>query len=348
MIGIWAGFILLILLLLALDLSVFNRRAHTIRMKEALGWSALWIALGIAFGAVVYWAYNAHWAGLGIAPDAVDGRPNSGNSAALKYLTGYILEKALSVDNLFVMAVIFRFLAVPAEFQHRVLFWGILGALVLRGLMIGVGAELITHYHWVLYVFGAFLLITAGRMLFLPERPPDPARDPVFRLARRVLPFTSAFHGPHFLGIDNGRRMLTPLALALLLIETSDVVFAVDSVPAVFTVTADPFLVFTSNIFAILGLRSLYFALAGMVEKFHYLKVSLALVLAVVGLKMIGAHWIRQLAGEYGSLYLLIVVAALLMVGVAASVLFPNRNRAPLETAGTNPPVIATGGSPRV
>lgn len=337
MIGIWAGFVLLILLLLVFDLSVLNRRAHAIRVKEALGWSALWITLGVAFSAVVYWAYSAHWAGLGTVPDAVDGRPNTGTSAALKYLTGYILEKALSVDNLFVMAVIFRFLAVPAEFQHRVLFWGILGALVLRGLMIGIGVELVTHFHWVLYVFGAFLLITAGRMLFLPERSPDPAHDPVFRIAQRVLPFTSAYHGPRFLGIENGRRTLTPLALAILLIETSDVVFAVDSVPAVFTVTADPLLVFTSNIFAILGLRSLYFALAGMVEKFHYLKAALALVLAVVGLKMIGAHWIRQLAGEYGSLYLLIVVAALLIVGVAASVLFPHPNQRNVQAAGATP-----------
>ena len=326
MLWTWAGFIVVILVLLALDLCVLNRRPHAIRIREALGWSALWIALGIAFSGFIYWAYGTHWAGLGLTPDAVDGRPNDGASAAFKYLTGYVLEKALSVDNLFVMAVIFRFLAVPAEFQHRVLFWGILGALVLRGLMIGIGTELIAHYHWVLYLFGGFLLLTAGRMLFLPERPPDPSHDPVFRLARRVLPFTSAYHGPHFLGIENGRRMLTPLALCLLLIETSDVVFAVDSIPAVFTVTSDPFLVFTSNIFAILGLRSLYFALAGMVEKFHYLKASLALVLAVVGLKMIGAHWIKQLAGEYGSLYLLVVVAALLIVGIGASLLFPQRD----------------------
>ena len=344
MIGIWAGFIFLIVLLLALDLSVLNRRPHAIKMKEALGWSALWITAGVAFSAFIYWAYNSHSAGLGLSPDAVDGRPNDGASAAFKYLTGYVLEKALSVDNLFVMAVIFRFLAVPAEFQHRVLFWGILGALVLRGLMIGIGTELIVHYHWVLYLFGAFLLLTAGRMLLLPERPPDPAHDPVFRIARRILPFTSAYHGPRFLGIENGRRMLTPLALALLLIETSDVVFAVDSVPAVFTVTADPLLVFTSNIFAILGLRSLYFALAGMVEKFHYLKAALAVVLAVVGLKMIGAHWIKQLAGEYGSLYLLIVVAALLIVGVGASLLFPQTPQA--EECGTAATRLSPSKSP--
>jgi tellurite resistance protein TerC len=342
MVWTWAGFVVLILSLLALDLFVLNRRAHTIRMKEALGWSAVWIALGIAFSGFIYWAYGSHWANLGLTPDAVDGRPNDGASAAFKYLTGYVLEKALSVDNLFVMAVIFRFLAVPAEFQHRVLFWGIMGALALRGLMIGIGTELIVHYHWVLYLFGGFLLATAARMLFLPERPPDPAHDPVFRVARRVLPFTSAYHGSHFLGIENGRRMLTPLALCLLLIETSDVVFAVDSIPAVFTVTADPFLVFTSNIFAILGLRSLYFALAGMVEKFHYLKVSLALVLAVVGLKMIGAHWIQQLAGEYGSLYLLIVVGALLVAGIAASLLFPQREIEAAAEPNHAPPVAAT------
>jgi len=337
MLWTWVAFVILILLLLALDLSVLNRRPHTIKMREALGWSALWIALGVAFSGFIYWAYSAHWANLGLTPDAVDGRPNDGASAAFKYLTGYLLEKALSIDNLFVMAVIFRFLAVPPEFQHRVLFWGIVGALALRGLMIGVGTELIVHYHWVLYLFGGFLIVTAVRMLFLPERPPDPARDPVFRLARRVLPFTSAYHGHHFLSIENGRRMLTPLALCLLLIETSDVVFAVDSIPAVFTVTADPFLVFTSNIFAVLGLRSLYFALAGMVEKFHYLKVSLALVLAVVGLKMIGAHWIKQLGGEYGSLYLLIVVGAFLVVGIGASLLFPRRETETIPRALPGP-----------
>lgn len=336
MIGIWAGFVLLIFFLLALDLSVLNRRPHVIAMKEALGWSALWVSLGLAFSGVIFVTYRSHWAGLGAIPDAVDGQPNDGARAALKYLTGYLLEKALSVDNLFVIAVIFRFLAVPAEFRHRVLFWGILGALVLRGTMIGVGAELITHYHWVLYLLGAFLLVTAGRMLFLPDRPPDPAHDPVFRIACRVLPFTSAYHGPRFVGTENGRRVLTPLALSLLLIETSDTVFAVDSVPAVFTITADPLLVFTSNIFAILGLRSLYFALAGLVEKFHYLKASLALIMAVVGLKMIGAHWIRNVAGDYGSLYLLIVVAALLIVGVAASLLFP---KAPRPIDAPHPPV---------
>lgn len=333
MLWIWVGFVAFICALLALDLSVFNSRPHAIGVKEALGWSAMWIAMGVAFSGFVYWAYNAHWAGLGQLPDAVDGRPNDGASAAFKYLTGYLLEKGLSVDNLFVMAVIFRFLAVPPEFQHRVLFWGILGALALRGLMIGIGAELIVHYHWALYLFGGFLLLTAGRMLWLPERPPDPAHDPVFRLARRVFPFTSAYHGPHFLAIENGRKMLTPLLLCLLLIETSDVVFAVDSIPAVFTVTADPFLVFTSNIFAILGLRSLYFALAGMVEQFRYLKVSLALVLAVVGLKMIGSPWINQLAGRYGSLYLLIVVAALLLLGIAASLLFAQRHDADPHTS---------------
>ena len=322
-----AGFVLFIFLLLALDLGAFHRRPHVITFKESMIWSAVWVGTSIAFAVVVYDGYERHRLGLGTAVDAVDGRLNDGISAVGKYLTAYLLEKALSVDNLFVMAVIFRFLAVPVEQQHKVLFWGILGALIARGVLIGVGVELIRHYHWVLYLFGAFLAFTGARLLAFPERPPDPSRDPVLRLVRRVLPFTSRYQGGRFLTIENGRRVLTPLALALILVETSDIVFATDSIPAVFSVTDDPLLIYTSNILAVLGLRSLYFALAGLLERFRHMKVSLAMILILAGGKMIAGRWFKQAAGEYASYYLLAVVALVLAAGIVASVV--SRRRSP-------------------
>jgi tellurite resistance protein TerC len=319
----WLGFILLIISLVMIDLGLLNRRPQALSLSKALVWAAAWISISLAFTAVVYDGYSNHRFGLGTVPDAVDGRVNDGPSAATKYLTSYVLEKALSVDNLFVIAVIFQFLAVPAEHQHRVLFWGIFGAMILRGLMIGIGVELVSHHHWVLYVFGAFLLFTGLRLLVVRDRPPDPAHNPVMRIARRFLPLTPRYHGKRLIAIENGRRMLTPLALAMILVETSDVMFATDSIPAVFSVTADPLLVYTSNIFAVLGLRTLYFALAGLMQRFHYVKISLALILVVVAVKMIASHWIRQAMGEYAVLYLLGIVGLLLGAGVTASLLLP-------------------------
>ena len=344
MIWIWAGFILFVLLMLALDLGVFHRKAHVVSVREALGWSAVWVSLGLAFGVFVYFSYQHHWMGLGLAVDAVDGQVNDGASAAVKYLTGYVIEKSLSVDNVFVIAMIFAFMAVPRIYQHRVLFWGILGALVMRGVMIAVGAELIARYHWILYVFGAFLLVTAVKMLVIREHS-DPAQNLVVRLTKRLLPVTDNFHGEHFLvragsarsrkaaapglaarpdaAVDRavpGTLMLTPLALALILVETTDLIFAVDSIPAIFAITADPFLVFTSNVFAILGLRSLYFALADIIDRFRFLKVSLAMVLAIVGLKMLLAESLKAALGPAFNLYLLLVVLVVLAVGVMASV----------------------------
>ena len=328
MIFAWLGFILLIILLVLADLGLFNRTAQAISLSKALIWSAAWVAISLCFTAVIYDGYAHHRFGLGSNPDAVDGLINGGPTAASKYLTGYVLEKALSVDNLFVIAVIFRFLAVPAHQQRRILFWGVFGAMLLRGVMIGVGVELIAHYHWVLYIFGAFLLFTGARLLLVSEKPHDPAHNLVVRIARRAFPFTNEYHDGRFSVVKNGGRMLTPLALALILIETSDVVFATDSIPAVFTVTADPLLVFTSNIFAVLGLRTLYFALAGLLEKFQYLKVSLALILIVVGGKIFAAHWLKTTIGEYATFYLLGIIAMLLIGGVIASVLSPKwRNR---------------------
>jgi tellurite resistance protein TerC len=359
MVWIWTGFIVFILALLALDLGVFNRKAHVVSVKEALGWSALWITLGLLFSAFIYFAYEHHLMGVGASIDKVDGIVNNGHTATVKYLTGYIIEKSLSVDNIFVIALIFSYFAVPAIYQHRVLFWGILGALLMRGAMIGVGAALIARFHWVLYIFGAFLIVTAVKMLFMNSERGDPGKNPVVRLMRKFFPVTEQFHGEHFWVVSgakashepatpeatakndpavnetpDGRWMLTPLALALVVIETTDLVFAVDSIPAIFAITADPFLVFTSNVFAILGLRSLYFALAGMMKTFRYLKVSLAIVLAVVGVKMLAAEWFKDLLGKNFNFWLLGIIGLVLLGGVVAS-MWKNRNQpAPAANPG--------------
>ncbi|MFN0157815.1 MAG: TerC family protein [Bacteroidota bacterium] len=335
-----------IFLLLALDLGVLHRKAHVVAMKEALLMSALWIALGLAFSVFVYYGYENHWLDLGASIDAVDGTINDGQSATIKYLTGYIVEKSLSVDNIFVIAMVFGFFAVPAIYQHRVLFWGILGALIMRAVMIAVGAALIAEFHWLLYVFGGFLIVTALKMFFMKTHNTDPNKNIVVKVTRRLFPVTSHYHGEHFLvragspasqesevpgalvepdeavsRIKPGTLMLTPLALALVMVETTDLIFAVDSIPAIFAITADPFLVFTSNVFAILGLRSLYFALAGMLTKFKYLKPALAMILLVVGVKMLTAKWLKEVLGEYFNFYLLGAVLMILAVGIVASLL---------------------------
>ena len=353
---IWVAFIAFVLLMLALDLGVFHRKAHVVSVREALAWSAVWLSLGLSFSVFVYFAYDGQWFGLGAMVDAVDGLKNSGAMAAEKYLTGYVVEKSLSVDNIFVISMIFGFFAVPPLYQHRVLFWGILGALFLRGVMIAVGARLIAEFHWVLYLFAAFLILTAIKMLFLKTEHNDPNQNVVVRLTRRLFPVTARFHGEPFLVragapasyeseipgtpsipdevVDQahpGTVLLTPLALALIMVETTDLIFAVDSIPAIFAITADPFLVFTSNVFAILGLRSLYFALAGMVDKFRYLKAALALVLLVVGVKMLLAEWLKLVLGKHFNLYLLTVILSILAAGVATSILADRRrmNRPP-------------------
>jgi tellurite resistance protein TerC len=324
---VWIGFILFVLALLALDLGVFHRKAHVVGIKEALGWSAIWIALALAFSVFIYFGYEHHWLGLGTKPDAVGGTISDGSTAVVKYLTGYVVEKSLSVDNIFVIAMLFGFFAVPPVYQHRVLFWGILGALLMRGAMIAVGATLIARFAWILYVFGAFLILTAIKMLAMKTDHADPSKNIVIRLARRLLPITDEHHGEHFLvRREDGRFLLTPLALALIIVETTDLIFAVDSIPAIFAITADPFLVFTSNVFAILGLRSLYFALAGAIEKFRYLKVSLAIVLAVVGAKMLAHHWLSDLLGENFNFILLGVVLSILAAGVIASLISNRRS----------------------
>jgi len=351
MIWMWIGFIAFVLFMLALDLGVFHRQAHVVDVKEAIAWSGVWMALGVSFALIVYFAYEGQWFGLGTVVDAVDGLVNDGATATEKYLTGYVVEKSLSVDNIFVIAMIFNFLAVPPLYQHRVLYWGILGALLMRGAMIALGARLIAEFHGVLYLFAAFLIVTAIKMLFIKtEEHADPDMNIAVRLARRLFPVTAKFHGQHFMvragttaayetetpgapvvtdevvaAARPGTLLLTPLALALVMVETTDLIFAVDSIPAIFAITSDPYLVFTSNVFAILGLRSLYFALAGMVQKFRYLKVSLALVLMVVGVKMLLAEWLKIALGKHFNLYLLLVVLSILAVGVAASMIADHR-----------------------
>jgi tellurite resistance protein TerC len=355
MVLMYAGFVGLVLLLLALDLGVFHRKAHVISVREALGWSAFWIALGVAFVGFIYVGYENHWMGLGLTkdlmatPEQVAGVGlvyNDGSSAAVKYLTGYVVEKSLAVDNIFVIAMIFGFFAVPAIYQHRVLFWGIVGALLMRGFMIALGATLIARFSWIIYVFGAFLILTAIKMLLLKTDEIDPNRNLVVRLTRRLFPISERFHGEHFFvragskasheaeqpgavakpdrvveGARKGAFLATPLLLALVMVEFTDVIFAVDSIPAIFAITADPFLVFTSNVFAILGLRSLYFALAGMIESFRYLKVSLAAILLVVGVKMMVHGWLKDVLGPNYNLYMLALVFAILAAGVVASLL---------------------------
>ena len=359
MIWMYAGFVGLVLVLLALDLGVFHRKAHVVSVKEALGWSAFWIALGVAFVGFIYVGYENHWMGLGLTPDRMSAGEevaglgvvyNDGASAALKYLTGYVVEKSLAVDNIFVIAMIFSFFAVPAIYQHRVLFWGIVGALAMRGAMIALGARLLSEFAWIIYVFGGFLILTGIKMLLIKDGEIDPNRNVVVRLTRRLFPVTERFHGEHFFvragsaasheaeqpGMEEktdrvvdaapkGALLATPLLLALVMVEFTDLVFAVDSIPAIFAITADPFLVFTSNVFAILGLRSLYFALAGMIESFRYLKVSLAAVLVLVGVKMMTHGWLKETLGPNFNLYTLGMVFAILAAGVVASIVSRRR-----------------------
>jgi tellurite resistance protein TerC len=264
--GLWIGFVAFVLAMLALDLGVFHRKAHAVGYREALLWSVFWMALAFLFNGLVW-----HWFGA---------------TRALEFLTGYLIEKSLSVDNLFVFVLIFTAFRIPALYQHRVLFWGIVSALVLRAVMIFGGVALLERWHWIMYVFGAFLIFTGAKMgLAKGEEKPIEKRLS-FRVLARIIPATNTFDGSHFTTRRDGRRYATPLLFALLLVEVTDVIFAVDSIPAIFAVTTDPFIVFTSNIFAILGLRSLYFLLAGAADRFHYLKLGLAVVLVFIGVKM--------------------------------------------------------------
>lgn len=272
----WAGFVLCVLVFLALDLGVFHRKAHVVGFKEALAWTGLWVTLAMLFGLV-------------IAPALV---PEWQLQQTVEFITGYVIELSLSMDNVFVIALIFTHFAVPSRHQHRVLFWGILGALIMRGLMIWLGVELLHRFDWLLIALGAFLVVSGIKMIFTQEKESDPEKTIVVRLTRKFFPVSSTFDGQKFLTRINGRTLLTPLALVLLLVEATDLIFALDSIPAIFAITKDAFIVFTSNVFAILGLRSLYFVLAGAIQYFRYLKIGLSIVLVFIGLKMVLEHYL--------------------------------------------------------
>lgn len=313
---VWAGFIGFILLMLAIDLGVFNRTARVIQFKEAMAWLAVWIGLAAIFNVVLYYAYAGQWWGIGTGT----GSAATPKDAAFEFLTGYLVELSLSVDNIFVIAILFQFFRVPPQFQHRVLFWGIMGAIVLRGVMIVLGTELIQRYHWLIYVLGGFLILTAVKMFFMNPEEMQPEKNPILRLARKFLPVSDRFDGHHFITNVGGKTMVTPLLLCLILIETTDLLFAFDSIPAIFGITRDPFIVFTSNMFAILGLRTMYFGLSGLLAKFRFLSKALVFVLLFVGVKMCIHHWVK-----IDNATSLAVVAGMLAVGITLSLLVPEK-----------------------
>jgi tellurite resistance protein TerC len=298
----WTVFIILVLAALALDLGVFHRHPHTVKFREALSWTGVWFCLAMLFALAL--------------------RPLRGEKEALEFVTGYLIELSLSMDNVFVIALLFTYFNIPEAHQHRVLFWGILGALVMRGVIIGLGAALLTWLHWLLYLLGAFVLYTGIKMLFV-ENKVDPERNRILRLVRKFYPVTPELHGQKFIVTWQGRKALTPLALVLLMVETTDLIFAVDSIPAIFAVTTKPFIVFTSNVFAILGLRSLYFVLVGAIGYFRHLKVGLSIVLIFIGIKMLldphdlEPKWFQLDIPESTSL---MTVAGILLVSIAWSV----------------------------
>ncbi|HEV3470817.1 MAG TPA: TerC family protein [Pyrinomonadaceae bacterium] len=310
----WAGFAVFILFMLALDLGVLNRNAHAVTYREAATWSAVWVSLAMVFAGLVFW--------------------RSGRLTGVEFLTGYIIELSLSVDNLFVFLLIFGYFKVPAKYQHRVLFWGVMGALIMRMTMIALGAALIERFHWIIYVFGVFLVYTGIRMMRQGETEVHPEENPIVRFVSRLIPMTRHYDGEKFFTEVNGKRMGTLMLLVLITVEVTDLVFAVDSIPAIFGITTNTFIVYTSNVFAILGLRSLYFLLAGVVEKFHYLKIGLSIVLAFVGVKMLTEGFVEEqfhLGKENIIMISLGVVGAVLLGSVLASVIWPKEAETHVE-----------------
>jgi len=297
---LWVSFNVFVLAMLVLDLGVFHRKAHVVTVREALGWTTVWITLAMIFNLLIYYFF--------------------GKDKALEFFTGYLIEKSLSVDNIFVIIIIFAYFQVPQAYQHKVLFWGILGALVMRIIFILVGVELIHRFHWLIYVFGAFLVITGIRMLTSGEIKIDPDKNPLIRGFRKFFPVTDTFEGDQFFVLKDGKRWITPLFLVVVIIETTDLIFAVDSIPAILAISEDAFIVYTSNVFAIMGLRSLYFALAGIEKKFHYLKYALSAILIFVGVKMCIVDWIK-VPVEIS----LILIAFVLMISVLLSFIFPKK-----------------------
>ncbi|MGA9994504.1 MAG: TerC family protein [Pyrinomonadaceae bacterium] len=302
----WMGFAAFILLMLSIDLGLFNRKAHSVSYKEATIWSGVWVALALAFSVLVFWKL--------------------GHQKGLEFLTGYVIELSLSVDNLFVFLLIFSYFRVPAKYQHRVLYWGVLGALVMRITMIFMGIALIDRFHWIIYIFGAFLIYTGFRMFWEEETELEPEQNPLVRLVTRYIPITRHYEGKNFFTRIDGRLTGTLLLLVLVIVEVTDLVFAVDSIPAIFGVTTDRFIVYTSNVFAILGLRSFYFLLAGVVEKFHYLKTGLAIVLSLIGVKMVTEEFLLKVTNKQMlTLGSLVLVAVILLGSVALSLIWPKK-----------------------
>ena len=296
----WIVFAVVVLGMIAIDLGIFTRKSHTVSFREALTWTGVWATLATCFG---IWIWNSQ-----------------GQTKGLEFFNGYLIELSLSADNVFIFALIFRNFGVPPQYQHKVLIWGVLSALVMRFILIGIGVQLINQFHWILYIFGAFLVYTGAKMLWSrSEEEEDPSDNPVVRYARRVLPLTPTWVGDRFWVTENGKRFFTPLFIVLICIEISDLIFAVDSIPAVFAITQDQFIIFTSNVFAIMGLRSLYFVLNGVIDKFHYLKPGLGLILAFVGVKMLLGHTDYKIGNEFSLAFTIIV----LLASIIGSIVFP-------------------------
>lgn len=316
---LWIGFNVFVLAMLALDLGVFHRKVHAVSSREALTWSLIWISISLVFNAIIYFYWDR----------MIPGSSYTNREAALAFFTGYLIEKSLSVDNIFVFILIFSFFAVPAAYQHRVLFWGILGALVMRGILIALGAALLKEFHWIIYIFGAFLIFTGIRMSLHHDENVQPDKNPVVKFFRRFMPVTENFEREQFFVRRAGKLMATPLFLILLVVESTDLVFAVDSIPAIFAVTQEPFIVYTSNVFAILGLRALYFLLADIMDKFQYLKYGLSAVLIFVGIKMVIVDFYKIPIGLS-----LGVVAGILAISIIASLWKARAADAELSTGG--------------
>jgi tellurite resistance protein TerC len=297
---VWIGFIAFVLLMLALDLGVFHRKSHEVKIKEALIWSAVWISIALLFNYGIY-VYM-------------------GEVKAIEFLTGYVIEKSLSIDNLFVFIMIFSYFNVDKKYQHKVLFWGIIGALIMRSIFIFAGVALINKFHWIIYIFGAFLIFTGVKMLFQKDEKMDPNKNPLVKLFKRFYPVTDTMHGDRFFVKINAKTFATPLFVVLLLVEFTDLIFAVDSIPAIMAITSDPFIIFTSNVFAILGLRALYFALAGITQYFHYIKYGLSAILVFVGLKMVMVDFYK-----IPVMISLFTILGILVISVVASLLFPKK-----------------------
>ena len=299
---VWAGFLLFVLLMLALDLGVFHRHSHEVKIREALIWSAVWISLALLFNVGVYFFM--------------------GKEKAIEFLTGYVIEKSLSVDNLFVFIMVFSYFNVETKYQHKVLFWGILGALVMRAIFIFAGVALIQQFHWIIYIFGAFLIFTGIKMLVQKNEQMEPEKNPLVRLFKKFFPVTDTMHGDRFFVKINAKTVATPLFIVLLIIEFTDLIFAVDSIPAILAISNDTFIIFTSNVFAILGLRALYFALAGISKLFYYLKYGLSAILVFVGVKMVVAGFFK-----IPVMYSLLIIISILTLSVLASVIFPKTDK---------------------